>query len=342
MASNQFFLFHGDDSYSSAEHLKAWIFAFQKKYPDSVLKKIEADEIAADQLLPVIEMAVTSGGLFAETKLIVVKNLFSNSLIEKKSILIKSLLGLIEQITSDIFLIFWQPELINSSSEFLKKFAQMPKTEVKEFPKPKTKRDFDLWLDSALAKRQINLSVQQKEQLAQSFGRDLVRKFYQKIEVPYDLGQMSFVLDNIAAAIKFKPQLADKIDLFVEPVINPIIFDLTDALLTYDRKKSLSALDQLLKDSPPESILATVVWQFRSLLKIFAANELYHSPPEISKQTSLSPYVITKLEPLVKTVSLKDLTIIFRQLIDTSHKMKSGQNSDWILERFVIWLCDYR
>lgn len=337
MANQQFFLFHGNDDYTSLENLKSWVTVFKKKYPESSLIFINADEVSYFDFLKDIESRATAGSLFDEIKLVVVKRI--NAYLNNKSYNLQSLTKVLDLIPKKTFLVFWADGEVNQKSELVNYFNKGAQSKVKHFSKPESANGFNSWLEKAATSKNLTLSSSDLNLLAQYFGRDLIRKSNREILLPFNLGEITTYLEAISASLAVESDTKKVITDLVTPKVNPIIFDLTDLIIKQNTHASLDKLELLIKIYDPIEISAIIYWQFRIILKIIAARELKNLDSETMRVSKLSYFLYNKAQSMAQKISVDQIEIIYQILLEHDYRQKSGYDPNWLLDLLIIKLC---
>lgn len=334
LTNNQVFIFHGADSYSSLEKLKTWTKLFLTKYPESSVIKIEADEIDSNEIFSRIESISLTNSLFDETKLIIIKRIFT----QKRENIIEHFSKLLNQIQKKTFILFWEPKKIEIAHPLLKNLIEKIKPNIQIFNELSNNLEFNNWLKEALKDRKIICDQSQVNTIAILLGRDLGQKNYQTYSYPSTKLQMSSYLDSIWGASFFANLETLNFQDIVYSSENPLVFELTENLIAKNLKRSLKLLDQLARQNPFEVIFSTIIWQFRVLLQLKILDN--NSLDEIIGATKLSPFVVKKNLPFLNKFSLNQIYGLFDLFLQTDLKMKTGFEARWMLDNLVIQICN--
>lgn len=130
------------------------------------------------------------------------------------------------------------------------------------------------------------------------------------------------------------------IDTLVSFEINPVIFNLTDALL---RKNTAEAIKYLIKhrqnNDDPLMILNMLSWQFRLLLKLsdFSVQEL--TAENVARKLKINPWVAQKNISSFRNFSLPELKTAYQFLLEADLAIKTGTKESFeALEDFIYTL----
>ncbi len=157
-SSDQIFLFTGEDDFSLKRRLDFWKEEFAKKYPHGQILVFDAENLE-NQSLSHLEEAV-SPSLFSDKKLIILKNYLPTKATDAD--FAEKLLGLLEKIPQDLFLIFWQTVKLDGRLNLVKKFLKHPKIKTVQFALPHG-RELNAWLKQEAAKLGVGIEEEAVE-----------------------------------------------------------------------------------------------------------------------------------------------------------------------------------
>lgn len=104
-----------------------------------------------------------------------------------------------------------------------------------------------------------------------------------------------------------------------------VIFDLTDALLRRDRRRSLALLHAFLTDGQaPLAIVGMIASQTRALIQVKALSERGMRAGQIAETAGLAPYTVEKSLPLARQFSFAQLEDAHHALLRTDIALKSS------------------
>lgn len=187
-------------------------------------------------------------------------------------------------------------------------------------------------------------------------GRDLpawINKYCQaekiKIEGPAitelinltggDLTQITLELAKLKAYKNGESITPADIKNLVKAKFDDDVFKLTDALANKNRRLALKLIsDQLLSGNQPLALLASISWQFKTLLKLKA--ELEENPrttaATLATKLGIHPYVAQKNMAAAKNFTLNQLTSINSQLVELEKQLKSGAKNPELLFDLLV------
>lgn len=241
--------------------------------------------------------------MFAEKKLIILKNVFSNksfqeSLLEK----IKSLESL-----SDIIVIYESDKTDERTKLFkaLKKECKSQEFELLDG------RNLKLWAQKELEKNNQKINIDALDLLLSFVGNDLW-KLSQEIKKLSDFKGGSVIRK-------------EDIESLVKPRIEVDIFKTIDALAAKNKAQALDLLQKHVDAGDnPLYLLSMIVYQFRNMLvvKELAAKGLMYA--SIVKGSGLHPFVVKKNYFACNNFSFQELQTIYEKIFEIDSGIKRG------------------
>jgi DNA polymerase-3 subunit delta len=223
---------------------------------------------------------------------------------------------LFNQVPDDTEVIFVDPKIDKRTSlyKMLKKT-----TDFKQFDPLSTPQSVN-WLVKEAKQRQADLSASTASYLIERVGanQDLLYNELKKL-VLYNQK-----IDN------------DLVDLLTEPNPQSSIFELLDAALSGQTKRSLKLYrEQRQLKIEPQYIIAMLTWQLHILALVKSAKDT----KQLEQFTKLSPYTISKSSRLARDINMTQLKSMVGNLLklDTSLKSKKIE-ADEALEYYLLTL----
>jgi DNA polymerase-3 subunit delta len=138
-----------------------------------------------------------------------------------------------------------------------------------------------------------------------------------------------------------KPITTSDVELLVKAKLNTNIFAMIDALGQKNAKKATKLMDDLLTSGESEGYLLSMIsYQFRNLLAIKDLTKKGLNKFQITKQTRIHPYVVSKTIPQCKNFTIKGLENIYQKLLQTDINIKTGKLEPRLaLDLLVVELC---
>ncbi len=297
---------YGKNVYGSRKNLTEIIAKYRERHKESVnfFEFNFSDGEDWDRL----KSAVQTMPLFAENKLIVVKEIFAS----KKADDFKALIEQNDLIKSgDIFLVVWE-ELSLSELKTASFLSKNKDVKQKEFTLPKGKK-LENWVEKEFIERGLKTEKNTINKLLVYTNGDVMR--------------LAGEIDKLAA-FKRKGMVNEKdIDLLVIPDIEQNVFKLTDAILANNKDKAFAVLERFVNKTTDKKVLinmlAVVVAQFRSLLIIKDLMDRGISVPQIASKAGIHPFVVKKSAAALYRFDMEKLKHIYKKLSSLDVALKS-------------------
>jgi DNA polymerase-3 subunit delta len=291
---------YGPDSFRSKEKLDEIIIHY-KGAKKSGLNLVSLDAVKTPFAEFYNNFKVSS--MFAETKLVVVKQLFSAKAFQED--FLKELLKLHE--VKDIIVIYES----EAPDERLKLF--------KELLKKAKCQEFEL-LDTKGIKTWAIGFLEKNSQKMNNDALDLLVSF-----VGDDLWRLSGELAKLASYKKDKVIQKTDVELLVTPKIETDIFKTIDALAEKNKTLALQLLHKHLDtDDNPLYLLSMICYQVRNLLVVKELAEKGLMYASIIKKSGLHPFVVKKTYFQCRQFSFGELKDLYRQLFAIDAGVKVG------------------
>lgn len=116
------------------------------------------------------------------------------------------------------------------------------------------------------------------------------------------------------------------------------IFDLTDALAQRNQKQALNILHDLLSDGePPLKLISTITSQVRSLLLVKELTQKGMRTPQIASTLGMAPFIVDKAARQVRNFKPTQLENTYRELLETDAALKRSRlTPEMALDLLVI------
>lgn len=292
---------YGEDTYRSKEKLDE-IVAHYKQVRKSGLSLMYIDAQEASFLDFYNNFKISS--MFAETKLVVVKNVFTNKKFQE---------DFLDQITllqelKDVILVY-EAQLPDQRLRLFKVLLKNSKSQ--EFALL-TGANLKKWVQHEFSAKGGKINNDALELLLNSVGSDLWR-FSNEIQ---KLSQ----LKNGATIQK------QDVELLVKPNIENDIFKTIDALAEKNKKQALALLHKHLDgDDNPLYLLSMIAYQFKNLLMVKELSEKGMMYASIVKKSGLHPFVVKKSYFLCRQFTFEELKNIYRNIFAIDSDIKVGK-----------------
>ncbi len=294
------FLF-GQDTYRLQEKLKEITEHYKKVHKSGLnLIQIDAKKTTVRDFIDILKITP----MFAETKLIILKNVFSSANFQEE--FLKEAKGLMK--LKDIIIVFEEdgPDGENKLFQFFKKEAR-----CQEF-KPIDDQKLKDWVEKEFKKYNTNVESIVIQTLINFVGNDL--------------WQMANEIKKLVSFRNGKKIKTEDINLLVRPKIENDIFKTIDAVAQKNKKQALGLLQKHLEDGDhPLYLLSMINYQIRNLLIVKDFIEKHKPYDYILKKSGLHPFVVRKTYSQCRQFDLKELKEIYQKIFDTDLKIKTGQ-----------------
>ncbi len=259
-----------------------------------------------------IALDATSGGLFSDKKLIMIKNLLAAKKIPGNESFENFLKRKNKGEYKDVILVFWEGKKFGKDSKIYK-FLQ----------KNAKKQDFP-FLKGAQLTSWISQEVKERSENMTTIGKETAEKL--AVFTEEDPFLLSSEIDKLIA-YKGKGEIRGiDVDLLVKAKIDTDIFKTVDALARRDKKEALRLLHgHLNSGDDPFYILSMFFYQFRNLVKIKPLVDKNWSVQEISGKLKMHPFVARKSLDQARNFSWESLKRLYQRLCDIDFETKTGK-----------------
>ena len=329
----QIFLFAGEDDYTSAQKVKQWIEAFEKKHATSGVTHIDAEE-EGEKVVEKIRDSFGSAGFFSKSQLLIVKNIF-----QIKADVMAKVVESLDSLNSDSFVIFSEKRSVKKNLKLYKKIATLEKknaAKIYSFGIP-GEQDLIEFIKEYSAKKSINIDPDAIEALSVALGRDLSERIktssgYEARQV-YTLWQVTNEIDKLGAYKNGQMITAADVKNLVESAVAQNIFALTKSLGEKNTATARKLLDELLDASQQNStdlkskaigILGALAFQFRSLLQLLSAKGQESSAYGLAQTLGWHSFRVQANMKLLHYFSGEELREIMKKLLEIDRKFKSS------------------
>jgi len=323
-----FYLLHGEDEFTSREHLKKLRTQGDFGYNQDVYS---GTEVAAKTIM------INSNTLpfLSEQRLIIVDGLPKKKRGEKASTTTedtisggktkrkksskattgragfeKELAEHVEAMPSSTVLIVIVDELLESSNILLKAAEQHGKAIQSTLPKGAV---LEKWINSRVKNIGARIAPDATSLLANFVGNNL--------------RLLANEIDKLALYVGEEGTITiPDIRLLCAQAQEARIFDLTDALALRNQKQALNILHDLLSDGePPLRLISTITGQVRSLLLVKELAQKGMRAPQIASTLGMPPFVVDKAIRQVKNFKPAQLENTYRDLLATDAALKRSR-----------------
>jgi len=291
---------YGSDTYRSRQKLNEIIEHYKKIHKSGLnLKYFDFKKDSFEDFRD----AFRSFTMFAEKKLIVFKNVFSNSRIEN------DFLDFLETLSKSKDVILFYEEEADENRPLFKLLKKQGKSQNFKLLERRTLKN---WV-----KRELKRYSAKIDESALNLLLDFVGN---------NLWQMSNEIKKLVNYKNKKKIETKDIRTLVRPKIETDIFRTIDAIAAKNKKRAIFLIKKHLeKGDSPSYILVMINFQFRNLLIIRDLIDRGKSLAAILKEANLHPYVIKKSYTLAKKFQFDELKKIHQKIFKADLSIKTGK-----------------
>lgn len=311
------YFLHGEDSFRSKKKLEEMIKGYKKVHKSGFnLIYIDAKEKDFNDFYSHLKI----NSMFAEKKLIIIKNIFSakngsasgwqEEFLEK--------LNNIEDL-KDIVIIF-EEEKPDQRLKFFKALQKKVKCQESDFMQPAVLKK---WISQEFEKNKTKVS-EEAINLLMSFIKN-------------DLWRLSNEINKLSNYKKGGVVEKKDVELQVKPDIENDIFKTIEAVASKNKKQALSLLHKHLENGDNALYLLTMfAYQFKNLLIIKDLIERGLPYQSIAKKSGLHPFVVQKTYYACNQFSLEQLKKIYQKIFQIDSDIKTGKiEPEMSLDMFI-------
>lgn len=314
--------FYGDEQFQPTQKVQQLKERFLAKNPSGggMTTIACADECDVNEIV----RTISSQNLFAQKKLILLKDFIRETVADEQKILKNNL----EKGTEHDVIVVWETTMPRKNNAFYKWLCKNG-DKVHEYKKLEG-RELSQWTTRHLKNidAQASIEADARELLIASTGDDLYR-------IDAELQKLANYADGTPITIENVTQL-------VHAKVYADIFATIEAATSGDKKKALTLLkEQIIKGDSPHYIFSMYVYHIRTLLMVGDSffNNNIHEKSLIAKQTKLHPFVVQKALWTLKKMTYTQLLTAHKNLLALDRDVKTGRRDIvGALETFVIAL----
>lgn len=294
-------LLTGENSFEIDRALQRMVTEFEGQ-----AEKIDGSELELRQI-PDLLMGLS---LFAEKRLVIIKNLSDNKTVWTD---FDQWLG---RVSDDISLVLVEPKPDKRTKVYKWLEANATVHELGnwgQYDDPKAIK----WCQATAKEFGFTLSSGDAKYLVERGG--------------VNQWQLYHSLEKLALAGEINKEV---IDAQVEPSRSENAFNLLVAVLSGDKKQLATSLEYLQQTEDPYRLFALLSTQ---VIQLTAAGLTEKPPKEIATDLGISPYVIGKLAPVARKIEVTKLRNVLELFARTDRQLKSSAVDPWILiERALL------
>jgi DNA polymerase-3 subunit delta len=295
------YFIYGEDSYRSKEKLEEIILSY-KKIHKSGLNLIYMD--AKEKVFKDFYGNFKITSMFAEKKLIILKNVFGNIRFQEEFLEnIKTL----EDI-KDIIVIY-EDNVPDQRTKFFKALQKNAKCQEFNYLSLVTLKR---WAVQQFEKNKTRINPDALELLVSFVGNDL--------------WQMANEINKLSNYKNGSVVRKEDVELLIKPNIENDIFKTIDALASKNKKQALYLLHRHLENGDNSLYLLSMIsYQFRNLLIIKELQDKKSPYATIVKKSGLHPFVVQKSYYLCSQFSMPELKKIYLKIFQVDSDIKTGK-----------------
>ncbi len=299
------YTFTGKNTHLLSEELQRITAAFLKEHGDMALERIDASELAADEIIS----RVCNLPFLAERKLVIVRSA------EQNQPLLESIETLTERVPDsvDVYLV-GQFDKRKSSFKDLKKLTQL-----KEFSDV-NERDLPAWI--------VAYTKEQGGSISQSDARYLMERVGAKQQLLAREIEKLLIVDAAIARSSIQTLTEDSVEESIFALLDEVFSGKSSAALKRYRQQRSQQID-------PHYIIAMLTWQLQQLaLAVFAPD----SDKQTLVQAGMSSYAAGKMQRLANSTTKADVRRYITLLSDVDMQIKNsaGVDADAALETYIL------
>lgn len=303
------YFIYGEDSYRAKRKLEEIVLGYKEVHKSGLnLIYVDAKENNFKDFYG--NLKITS--MFAEKKLIVVKNIFSDAKFQEDFLEnIKNLKEL-----KDIIIVFED----SAPDQRTKLFKALQKNaKCQEFN----------CLQPAMLKKWVALEFSARGGPASGGEKVRINPDAVDLLVSFVKNDLWKMVNEINKLVNYKQGSVIKkedVELLVKPDIENDIFKTIDALASKNKKLALVLLHKHLDDGDaPLKLLSMISYQFKNLLIIKELQDARNSYPAVVKKSGLHPFVAQKSYYLCNQFSFDKLKKIYQKIFQIDSDIKTGK-----------------
>lgn len=307
---------YGVDTYRSHQQLNYYLEKFKEKRDaqGTSIIKLEGQELTIDGF----RKNIFSAGLFSEKRMIIIKNLLSES---KDESLIKEIADSIKKLEKESNVIIFYEKSEPTKNKSIQKLFQLLKKQkhTKKFDFLE-KIELEKWIKDYCQKNKTQIDSQAIFFLIDFFGADLWT-IKNEIDKAASYGEEKIILKIL--------------NLLCEVEKEETIFNLVDALIGKNKKRAVKLLEQELnKGTFFTQIIERITYQFRIILcaKEAKNKNIY----QIAKELGVHHFPVKKAIEQGRTYQTDELKKIYQEILKIDFQLKTSSRDPELLFDLLI------
>ncbi|OGI25033.1 MAG: DNA polymerase III subunit delta [Candidatus Moranbacteria bacterium RBG_13_45_13] len=313
---------YGEDEFRSQRKLAEIKNKFLQNYKEGATLFV-FDFLENEEKIDELTLKLSSGGLFSNKKLAIVKNIFLNKTAAENAAFLDFLKRADKEGVKDLTLVFWEKEKIDKKLKLAKFLLEKAKKQEFNFLEGMKLTNWITEEIKRVGEGKISISPKAVEKLILFVGSnlDLLSKELEKLVNYKSRGEVT----------------EEDVGLLVRSKIDSDIFKTIDSLARRDKKTAARLLhDHLGAGDDPFYLLSMYFYQFRNLLKVKALTEKRVSEKKIAQDLKLHPFVARKSAEQAHNFSLGKLKELYKKLCEIDFEAKTGKTDiELALDKFI-------
>jgi len=277
------------------------------------------NETKIDDLL----LKLSSGGLFSNKKLAIVKNVLQNKTVLENKEFLDFLKKKDKGEARDLTLIFWEKEKFDKKLKLAKFLFEKSKKQEFKFLEGAKLSNWIIEEFRGISEGTVSIGLKATEKLSIYVGNNLflLSKEIEKLINYKNSGEIA----------------SEDVELLVKSKIGTDIFRTLDALSQGDKKTAVKLLHEHIESGDhPLYMLDRYFYQFRNLLKVKSLAEKDMPQLEIASKLKLHPYVVKKSLEQGRGFSIDKLKDLYKKLCEIDFQAKTGKiEIELALDKFI-------
>jgi len=307
---------HGSDTYRSHQRLNCYLEKFKEKRDASgtSIIKLEGDELDANEF----RKTTLSAGLFAQKRMIIIKNLLAKS--KNKELLEKIDVSFKKIKEGDNVIIFYEQDQPQKNNLVKKITALLKKEKYAEEFKILDQPSLEKWIDNEIKKEKGQIDRPAINFLIEYFSNNLwALKQEMEKALAYNNNKINLTTLKLISEAEKEENL----------------FALIDALINKNKKRAVDLLEkEINKGTQFPQIIGGLSYQFRILLQVKDIGRV--DSYQLAKEIGAHPFSIKKAIEQSKKYQLAELKKIYQEILNIDLQLKTSSRNPELLFDLLI------
>lgn len=315
---------YGKDTYRSTQKLNFYLEKFKEKRDSqgTSIVKLDGEELDINEF----RRATLSAGLFAQKRMIVIKNLLSKNQDKDRDEnqsqkLIEEIIASFKKLREgDNVIVFYEQDEPRKNESVKKLLTLLKKEKYAEEFEPLDHRSLEKWIINEVKKENGQIDRPAINFLAEYFGDNL------------------WALKNeMAKALAYNQNKIDlpTLKLLSETERGENIFAMIDALINKNKKRALELLEkEISRGTTFPQIIGGLAYQFRILLQVKRVG--WTNAYALAKKLGVHPFSVKKAIEQSKKYQMEELKKIFQEILNIDLQLKTSNRDPELLFDLLI------